>query len=362
MAQRDNKAAEKIVATIDLGTTQRTIGGVLPQFDVFKVERDDAISILGGVGLPAIAFDDPSFPISLTQDFEILNEIRKHLPSETSIEARMFWMMLGTRVNMLGPMGMVWQSAPTLFDALQVLATYPQAQYGHSRMVIFASAKEERIEYHLDKGQIPLGAPDDVEATYRYVLLLELTASVAANLDIVSDRSLVRSVHVPFAQPPDWSAIAGLLDIPIEFDAAHAGIVFKPGYLRDVPRRAHDISFRLATKIVGKESALLAEDTSFRNRVARWLWASSPPLKKAEIARLLGVSERSLTRQLACEGTHYNALFAEVQSERARNLLANPKLKISEVAYRMGYSDPAAFTRAFTNWQGITPSDWRAGQ
>ena len=362
MAQQGNSTAERIVATADLGSAQRTIGGLLSQFDAWDVERDAAVGILSAAGLPAIAYDDPSFPISLQQDYEIFNEIRKRMPQDVAIEVLLFEKMLWTRVSMFGAIGLAWQSAPTVRDAIQAVVDYPQANWGRSRMVVVASPAQERIEYHVDRGLIPLTDPEEIEATYRYALLLEVTAAVAVNLDILSDRSLVQAIRLPFGQPRGWSRVSRAMTIPVEFESSIPAIVFKPGYLRHVPKRAHDVSFRLAMKIVGKESAILAEDASFRNRVARWLWASSPPLKKAEIAKLLGVSERSLTRQLAGEGTNYNELFAEVQSERAQNLLGNPKFKISEVAYRMGYSDPAAFTRAFTGWCGLTPSDWRSQQ
>lgn len=359
MAQHDNSMSEKIVATGDLGAAQRTIGGILGQFDAVEVDKATAVAILSGAGLPAIAYDDPSFPISLRQDFELLNEIRKYQATDVSIEVNLFHRIQGTRVSMFGAMGLAWQSAPTILDAVQALVSYPQASWGRCRMVVCASESEERVDYSLDKSLVSLVRPEDIEATYKYALLLEISAGVAVALDIVSDRSLVAVVRLPFERPADWSVVENTLAVPVEFEAPQASVVYKPGYLRSVPKRSHDVSFRLAMKIVGKESAILEEDTSFRNRVVRWLWASTPPLKKAEIAKLLGVSERSLTRQLASEGTNYNQLFAEVQSERAENLLGNPKLTISEVAYRMGYSDPAAFTRAFTGWHGITPSDWR---
>ena len=59
-------------------------------------------------------------------------------------------------------------------------------------------------------------------------------------------------------------------------------------------------------------------------------------------------------------GASYNRLFAHVQEERAKNLLKNPALSVSDVGYRLGYAEPAAFTRAFTGWTGMAPSAWRS--
>ena len=52
-------------------------------------------------------------------------------------------------------------------------------------------------------------------------------------------------------------------------------------------------------------------------------------------------------------------LLARVQSERAGNLLRNPGLSVAEIGYRLGYAEPAAFTRAFTRWTGQSPLKWR---
>lgn len=362
MTHKDNSRSHRIVATGDLAATQRTIGGNLAQFDAVNAGKAEIVRILSSVGLPEVAADDPSFPISLRQDFEILNAIRKLFPSDASMEVNLFRRLHQTSANMFGVLGLAWQSAPSILDAIEALFTYPQANWGRSQMLVLASEQEERIEYYLDKSLMPFDDSEDIEGCYRYSLLLELTAAVSISLDIVRDRSLVREIHLPFPKPDDWGAVEASLDVAVQFEADIPAIIYRPGYLRHVPRGAHEPSFRLAMKLVGKESAILAEESSIRDRVVRWLWASSPPLKKAEIAKLLGLSERSLTRQLAAEGVSYNQLFTEVQSERAQHLLGNGKLRVSEVAYRMGYSDPAAFTRAFVAWSGITPSEWRAKQ
>jgi AraC-like DNA-binding protein len=104
---------------------------------------------------------------------------------------------------------------------------------------------------------------------------------------------------------------------------------------------------------------MLAENIGLEERVMRWLWAYTPPPSRGEIAELLATSERNLTRQLNAEGTSYSELLARVQSERARNLLRNRELSVSEIGYRLGYAEPAAFSRAFTRWTGQSPLKWR---
>ena len=101
------------------------------------------------------------------------------------------------------------------------------------------------------------------------------------------------------------------------------------------------------------------DDISVSERVVRFLWAYSPPPRRRELADMLAMSERNLTRQLGKEGTSYAALLAQVQTERAMNLLRNPALSVTEVGHRLGYSEPAAFSRAFFGWTGLSPLKWR---
>jgi AraC-like DNA-binding protein len=77
------------------------------------------------------------------------------------------------------------------------------------------------------------------------------------------------------------------------------------------------------------------------------------------IARELGVSARTLQRRLADEGASYQQLFDTARRDAAGQYLADSTLAIGEVAYLVGYSEPAAFYRAFRRWYGETPEAFR---
>lgn len=79
----------------------------------------------------------------------------------------------------------------------------------------------------------------------------------------------------------------------------------------------------------------------------------------ASVARSMATSARSLQRRLAGAGVSYQELLDGTRREAALRHLADPALSVGEVAYLLGYSEPAAFHRAFKRWRGTTPQEYR---
>jgi len=79
-------------------------------------------------------------------------------------------------------------------------------------------------------------------------------------------------------------------------------------------------------------------------------------------ARQLAMSGRTLQRRLAAEGVSYQQLLSAARKEAAARYLSDPTLAICEVAYLIGYSEPAPFHRAFKRWYGMTPEIFREQQ
>ena len=79
------------------------------------------------------------------------------------------------------------------------------------------------------------------------------------------------------------------------------------------------------------------------------------------LAAQVNVSERTLRRRLVAQNASYRDLRDEARYERARDLLINSELSISEVAQALGYADPRSFRRAFKRWSGELPTAFRQG-
>jgi AraC-like DNA-binding protein len=74
------------------------------------------------------------------------------------------------------------------------------------------------------------------------------------------------------------------------------------------------------------------------------------------VADKLGVSRRTLYRQLKEEGATFEQVLDELRYKLALHFLSGKKVSVSETAYLVGFSDPAAFSRAFKRWTGKSPA------
>jgi AraC-like DNA-binding protein len=77
------------------------------------------------------------------------------------------------------------------------------------------------------------------------------------------------------------------------------------------------------------------------------------------VARTLAVSQRTLSRRLADEGTSFRTILDDLRQESACALLQDRSLSIGDVAFFLQYSEPAAFNRSFRRWTGRTPRAFR---
>lgn len=77
------------------------------------------------------------------------------------------------------------------------------------------------------------------------------------------------------------------------------------------------------------------------------------------LARLAGVSTRSLQRQLHLSGTTYREIVQRARMRRAAALISESCLTLTDISLSLGYSDPGNFSRAFRKHFGRSPSSLR---
>ena len=150
----------------------------------------------------------------------------------------------------------------------------------------------------------------------------------------------------------------------LRFSAPYDAIVFDAArvdrYDPKPDRKLHHLLHRLAEQRVSELHVCEPLTQLVRERLASELAGGDPSAE--HIAALLHMSRRTLVRQLEREGTGFKAILDALRASLARRYLAVDRIGVSEVAARLGFSDAAAFTRAFRRWSGQSPSEYRRSQ
>jgi AraC-like DNA-binding protein len=193
--------------------------------------------------------------------------------------------------------------------------------------------------------------PVSVDATF--ATLMELarrgTGFAVRPLRVELARSGVRSV-----------AHERYFDAPVRLGAQRDLLVFDVADL-DRPFPGHNPEL-LAMLTPALGSALDEMNTrSLSEQVVAELKRSLPSGRPElmEIARRMGMSERTLQRRITDEGYSFRDLLVTARRELGQLLLADRKIEIDEIAFLLGYQDATSFHRAFREWEGMTPGSWR---
>jgi len=78
-----------------------------------------------------------------------------------------------------------------------------------------------------------------------------------------------------------------------------------------------------------------------------------------DVANNFNLSSRTMQRKLKEEGTTFFEIVAEVRKTMAINYLSTGNYQVKEIAYSLGYNESSAFVRAFKNWTGKTPLEYK---
>jgi AraC-like DNA-binding protein len=78
-----------------------------------------------------------------------------------------------------------------------------------------------------------------------------------------------------------------------------------------------------------------------------------------DVARSLGMSERTLARKLSDEGLNFTEILQQLRRDLAVRYLDDRKLHVSKIAWLLGFNEVSAFTHAFKRWTGKTPRELR---
>ncbi len=147
----------------------------------------------------------------------------------------------------------------------------------------------------------------------------------------------------------------------VRFKAGRNALVFHNSDL-DHPFVTHNAEL-LAVLGTQLDSELKAQAKSMnvggqvKDALRRSLAGKRPTLK--DVARELGMGERTLQRRLTDAGFTFQQIVEDSRRELAHHYLKQSAVELNETAFLLGYEDANSFFRAFQGWEGTSPGEWR---
>ena len=255
-------------------------------------------------------------------------------------------------VRKLGLLYYVFASSATLNEAIRRCVRY-------SRVANEAVALQliESRQPVIRLGYTGVARHTDVQQVEFIIAFLLRVCRHTTGRHLVPER--VSMMHVRSTIPAEISSFFG---VRVEFGSEFDEIVLPVG-AGDLPLVNAD---PYLNKIIVRDcEAWLAERRTnvgplrikVENAIAPLLPHASA--RASVIAKELGMSERTLERKLAQEGTSFMEISQQLKSEMAVRYVEDPAVPISRVAWLLGFEEVSSFSHAFKRWTGKSPRQMR---
>jgi len=330
---------------------ERTFGaGVARALFQVSVERGADPAILAaraGINIADLEDQDARLPLSR---YVALMRAGKELCGDTALALHFGE---AAELSELSVVGLIGAASTSVIDGLSQLNRY-------SRLVV-------------DVGTAP-GGRFQIETANDGVWLIdtridpnsffELTESTFARMISSSRRrgvSAVRRVHVTHGDPGYRAEYERVFGVPVFFESDRNALFFDASWLDQrfpqQPRYVFGVLSERADALLKK----LENSKSVRGQVESRLMPSlhTGEARIDSIAAQMGVSRWTLTRRLKEEGTTFAQVLDDLRREMALHYLSGKKVSVNEAAYLVGFSEAAAFSRAFKRWTGMSPKSAR---
>ena len=258
------------------------------------------------------------------------------------------------RVEDLGVMGYAMMASPTLEQGLRVAMNLAHQVYPNVTVSLdtdrdhailgcqIAPAASDYYQLLLEEWMVSLWGyiqallPEGVAACASYAMLSFSAPTYHWQYQqILGCRVVFDQPRSLLAIPKQWLYIA------VEGHSDQAQALFDGQIRRLLREKEH------SGDIVSRVKRLLLER------------AAECQFKLELTAPLMALSARTLRRYLADAGVSFRQVSLEVRMELARDYLLSSRLTAQEVAYQLGYSQPNNFYRAFKNYYGLPPEQYR---
>jgi AraC-like DNA-binding protein len=181
--------------------------------------------------------------------------------------------------------------------------------------------------------------------------------------ELLRERLPDYQLQLSIAAPPHAKRYRELTGATVSFERPGG-----PGLSMIFPARVASLTLPLADesalRMAESRCSELVRSALAGGKVADWVRmmlreASGGMPSLTELAHTLNLSARTLDRYLGREGASFRELSRRARHDKAKALLGEGRLSVTQVALELGYTDAANFTRAFRREARVTPSAHR---
>jgi len=313
----------------------------------------DAALCLAGTGIATAQLGDPASEIDTTQEFGVIRNLLVAL-APLGLDAAAVGLAAGTRyhVTTMGIWGFAMASSPTLRSALQVGLRYVDLTYSVNRIGLEEDGGQALLV--LDESRAPADLGE-------FLVLRDMAAIQTLNRDLMSQPVTPSGLYVRYATPKDPAAFRRIFGRRPVFEASRNMVQLDRRILDAPLPQANELTRQAFEEQCRQLLSKRRSRAGLAGRVRDRLLHTPGAMPDMEvIAAELHMTSRHLRRLLAAEGASYRSLIDEVRQMLAEELLSTARMKMDEVADRLGYSERASFAHAFKRWKGVAPRRYRA--
>lgn len=287
--------------------------------------------------LPLRLIDEPEQLILLRDQLALV----EHAARELDDEALPLRLSMQAGMEGLGLFGLRVKKAPTLFDAIERCNCGMESMLqSMTHMSLTRDARLAAWTYEVSD-DVPVGRQKNELLAFGYMVEALKRFGAGAPLRATLPQ-----------KPPARAALEAILGCEV-VAGEKAALIFSAELLRNQNPTGADPIDRRAEDLPAPDDF----SASVEHLIRLALLERRPTIDY--VRRRLALSARSLQRRLSAEGESFEAIRRRVLVAKAKALLAARDAPITRIAYELGYSDAAHFSRAFAAWTGESPRAWR---
>lgn len=166
-----------------------------------------------------------------------------------------------------------------------------------------------------------------------------------------------KAIRFTHAEPSYRAEYDRIFGVPLMFGSSMNAIQFGEELLSVRMPQPNQYLSGLLTERAEVLLEKLENSKSMRGRVESLLISilHTGEANMETIARKLTSSRQTLFRKLKAEGVTFEQVLDELRHKLALEYLNRKNVSVNETSYLLGFSDPAAFSRAFKRWTGASP-------